>query len=411
MRKSQLAQLLLDAAGLNIELYDWQRNFLDDESRFRILLKSRAVGGSFLIALESFLHSLLYQNYLTLLISFSMRQSLELFRKVKDYIKKFEDVAIRHEGVVYRLTARVSETKTSVEYANGSRIISLPNNPDGIRGYRADMVYVDEAAMFKNDFEVKSAILPTLVAREGRLTLVSTPKGARGWFYEAWNSEVFSRHRVHYSMAPHIRESDLEGLRASLTPLEWEQEMELRFLDEAGALFPYNVLLDCVEDAEYGPSGAPIFIGIDFGRYRDSTVVTAVEKSEKLRVVFLEEWVGVDFNNQLARIGAIIDMLRPASVWIDKTGLGIPLYDIMVKKYPHTVGFTFTAKSKDALVKTLVNVFHNRQIVIPRSDRLIGQLRSYPSGEHDDYVMSLALAVSAALRFTGVGGVKSVWEF
>jgi len=59
MKVSQLAQLILDASESNIKLYDWQKKWLDDESRFRIMLKSRAVGGSFLIALEAFLWSLL----------------------------------------------------------------------------------------------------------------------------------------------------------------------------------------------------------------------------------------------------------------------------------------------------------------------------------------------------------------
>ncbi len=77
-----------------------------------------------------------------------------------------------------------SESRTQIELGNGSRVVSLPNNPDAIRGYRADHVYVDEAAMFRNDFEVKAAVIPCIVGRKGRLSLVSTPKGRRGWSYE-----------------------------------------------------------------------------------------------------------------------------------------------------------------------------------------------------------------------------------
>jgi len=62
------------------------------------------------------------------------------------------------------------------------------------------------------------------------------------------------------------------------------------------------------------------------------------------------------------------------------------------------------------MVKTLINVIHNKRIKMPLHERLINQLRvfqkiekttttsySAPEGEHDDYVMALALAVSAAL--------------
>lgn len=417
MRKSELAQLLLNASNCNIKLYDWQKRWLDDDSRFRVMLKSRAVGGSFIIALESFLHSLIFDNHLTLLISFSMRQSLELFRKVKDYIKSFEGVAIRHEDMNYRFSALVSETKTSVEFPNGSRIVSLPNNPDGVRGYRANHVYIDEAAMFKNDFEIKTAILPTLVAREGRLSLISTPKGRRGWFYEAWTSESFSKHQVHYSEAPHITQQDLEGMRASLTPLEWEQEMEMKFLDEANALFPYSVILDVVDDyeLELRQYAEPVYLGIDFGRYRDSTVICGVEKGvEKLKVIFLDEMVGVDFNTQLSTIARIIEILRPAMIMIDKTGMGIPLFDVMSKKWPNTIGYTFTARNKEALIRLLTSTIHNKKIILPNHEKMINQLRQFQGGqqpEHDDYVIALALAVSGALRGPDVGRVSSVWDW
>ena len=59
---------MLDASEAGVKLYDWQRRWLDDESRLRIMLKSRAVGGSFLIALESFLLSLIHDNFLILLL-------------------------------------------------------------------------------------------------------------------------------------------------------------------------------------------------------------------------------------------------------------------------------------------------------------------------------------------------------
>ncbi|MEM2257830.1 MAG: terminase family protein, partial [Candidatus Caldarchaeum sp.] len=318
MRLSQLAQLVLDASQSNIKLYDWQKKWLDDDRRFRIMLKSRAVGGSFIIALESFLLSLLRPGSVTLLVSYSMRQSLELFRKVKEHINNWRGLRIRAGDDVYSFTATLSETKTQVEFQNGSRIVSLPNNPDAIRGYRADMVYIDEAAMFKNDFAIKSAVIPTIAGREGRLSLISTPKGRRGWFYEAWTSDTFSKHQVHYTEAPHITPQDLEGMRASMNPLEWEQEMEMKFLDELNAVFPYELILQCVEDYETGirKTENPVYLGIDFGRYRDSTVITCLEKQEdgKLRVFFIHEFLRTDFDTQLDFILRLAGILSPAAI-------------------------------------------------------------------------------------------------
>ena len=417
MKVSQLAQLVLDASESNIKLYPWQRKWLDDLSRFRIMLKSRAVGGSFLIALEAFIWSLLKPDSTILLVSYSMRQSMELFRKVKEWINRWRGIRLAYEGEIYTFSATLSETKTQVEFQNRSRIISLPNNPDAIRGYRADMVYVDEAAMFKNDFEIKSAVIPTLTGKRGRLSLISTPKGKRGWFYEAWTSETYSKHKVHYSMAPHITKEDLEGMRASLGPLEWEQEMEMKFLDELNALFPYDLILSCTEDYEVKlePKPNPVYVGIDFGRYRDSTVITALERLEdgSMKVFFIHEFQKTDFNKQVEFIEKLVNVLGPTAVAIDKTGMGIPLYDFLSKRLPQVEGVTITANVKEAMIQALHNAMQNKKLIIPAdATELINQLRIFqriqtktghikyeaPEGEHDDYVLSLALAVYSTLK-------------
>jgi len=130
MRRADLARLILDAADTGVKLYDWQRDWIDDKSRFRVMLKSRAVGGSFLIALESFLFSLLNPNSTILLISFSMRQSLELFRKVKDHINKWKGIRVKFEDKVYSFTATISETKTHVEFQIGKTYLAPEGEHD-----------------------------------------------------------------------------------------------------------------------------------------------------------------------------------------------------------------------------------------------------------------------------------------
>ena len=420
MKTSEISQLLLDAAGLGIRLYSWQRRLIDDCSRFRVVLKSRAVGGSFTIALEALTQSLLHDNSTALVVSYSLRQSVEVFRKMRSLVSSLRRVRISEGGAVYVLDTVVRESGSYLELGNGSRVVSLPNNPDAIRGYRADFVYVDEAGMFRDDSGLKAAVMLTTAARNGRVTLVSTPKGKRGWFYEAYKDAMekgtWSLHRIHYSMAPHISREDVEALRKTLNPLEWAQEMELEFLDEENAAFPYEVILSCVSDYTPKPheTDNPVYVGIDFGRYRDATVITAVERTgeEKLRIILTRELRNQDFNTQLATILDLINSLNPAAVYVDKTGLGIPLYEMLSRKAGQIIGVTITAAVKEALVVTLSNAMRSGRLVIPASEeKLITQLRvfravqhgprlGYGAGgrEHDDYVISLALAVYAASR-------------
>ena len=439
MRLSDLAQLILDASDSGIKLYDWQRKWIDDESRFRVMLKSRAVGGSFLIALESFLWSLLKPNSLTLLMSYSQDQSLELFRKVREHIERWSGIRIKAFGETYTLTIN-KMLKTEIEFGNGSRIISLPNNPDRARGYRADFFYLDEAAMFRDDFALRSAIMPTLIGKGGRLSMISTPKGKRGWFWEAYQAgekkEKWSLHKVHYTQAPHITKEDIEAMKAGMPPLEWEQEMELKFLDELNALFPYDLILSCtIQDEPYPyivpgktKTENPIYVGIDFGRYRDSTVIIALEKleDETMRVVFIKEFLGESMVYQREYISKLIDALSPIQVLIDKTGLGIPMYDFLSQQYPNVEGVTFTATRKEAMILNLYNYMKARRLIMPADcEELIWQLRQFqriqtPSGSvkyeappntHDDYVIALALAVYAATQFREGIEVEEVWKW
>src|SRR5215216_3736851 len=94
----------------------WQADLLRSEARQRILLCCRQAGKSTVSALLA-LHSALYRPpALVLLLSPSLRQSQELYRKVRSDYRALGDGA---PGVV-------EETALRLELSNGSRIVSLP---------------------------------------------------------------------------------------------------------------------------------------------------------------------------------------------------------------------------------------------------------------------------------------------
>ena len=276
---------------------------------------------------------------------------------------------------------------------------------------------MDEAGLFRDDFKVRAAVMFTTVARQDHVTLASTPKGKRGWFYTAWTSEQgWSKHRVSLSECPHISKADLGELRQVMTELEWRQETECEFLDEVNAFITYDTILGCVED--YVPAkpsdGGPVYMGVDFGRYRDSTVIVGVAKTSdgRLRICYLEEMCGQSFEEQLRVIGKAVEALRPQRVAVDSTGMGAPLAETLSKTVPGLMKVTITSNIKTTLVTNLRSNILQRRIVIPAdASELINQLRLYqqvtgeggtvrygaPPGEHDDYVTALALACYAAL--------------
>src|SRR4029077_8011288 len=72
------------------------------------------------------LHTALYDPGLILLVSPSLRQSKELFAKTAGFLKRLEPVEELEE-----------DNKSSCTLANGARVVSLPGDPDTLRGYSA----------------------------------------------------------------------------------------------------------------------------------------------------------------------------------------------------------------------------------------------------------------------------------
>ena len=79
----------------------------------------------------------------------------------------------------------LEDSKESIEFLNHSRIISLPADESKVRGFsNVDLIIIDEAARVPN--ELYHSVTPMLAVSDGRLILLSTPYGKRGFFFEEW---------------------------------------------------------------------------------------------------------------------------------------------------------------------------------------------------------------------------------
>ena len=161
--------------SLGIEPDPWQAGVLRWSGKRLVLNCARQTGKSTTAATLA-LHCALYvPRSLILLVSPSLRQSTELFRKV---------------GVLLaRLPAApslVEDNRLSCVFANRSRIVSLPSSEATIRGFSgAALIVEDEASRVSDD--LYRAVRPMLATSGGRLILMSTPYGKRGHFWEAWS--------------------------------------------------------------------------------------------------------------------------------------------------------------------------------------------------------------------------------
>ncbi len=223
-RRSELPPPLLDPVALAIKAGlspdPWQRDVLTSTSQRILLNCARQSGKSSLAALLA-IHTAQYEaGALILLLSPTMRQSGELFKKALGLHRDL--------GSPVQTTA---ESALRLELANGSRIVSLPGKEHTVRGYSGvRLIAVDEAARVPDDLYY--AVRPMLAVSGGRLMALSTPFGTRGWWYEAWRSdEPWERYEVPASQCPRISPAFLKEERQAMGDFWYDQEYECRFLD------------------------------------------------------------------------------------------------------------------------------------------------------------------------------------
>ncbi len=216
--------LVLARAGLEPD--PWQRGVLTSEDDRLLLLCSRQAGKSTVAAALALLAALRTPGTLVLVLSPSLRQSGELFRKVIGIFN-----ALGRPAVVR------SQTALRLELAGGSRVVALPGTEGTVRGFAGvGLLVIDEAARVADD--LYRAVRPMLAVSRGRLVALSTPFGQRGWFHDAWASpEPWARVRITAGECPRIDPAFLAAERRALGDRWFRQEYECDFTECIDAVF------------------------------------------------------------------------------------------------------------------------------------------------------------------------------
>jgi len=210
----------------------WQQELLRSTAPRILLNCCRQAGKSTTVAALA-LHTAIFQaESVILLLSRSQRQSSELFRKVLGF---FQAVEARAEKIA-RVAAR---SASRLELTNGSRILSLPGQEGTLRSYSGvRLLIIDEAARVSTD--LYRAVRPMLAVSGGRLILLSTPFGRRGFYYQAYADPVAHWHRfeVRAEQVPRISRAFLDEERRTLGRSWFNQEYACSFEAVEGLVYP-----------------------------------------------------------------------------------------------------------------------------------------------------------------------------
>jgi hypothetical protein len=161
-----------------------------------------------------------------------LRQSQELFRKIKDIYNALESPA---------MPKPIEESSLRLELDNGSRIVALPGTEQTVRGFsNVALLICDEAATCEDSLFF--AIKPMLAVSGGRIILLSTPRGKRGFFFNVWTEggADWNRTRITARECPRISEQWLEREKAAMPSFWFRQEFECEFVESVDSVFSFD---------------------------------------------------------------------------------------------------------------------------------------------------------------------------
>ena len=371
-------------------------------------------------AVRGLYEAIMKPNQTVLILSPTQRQSNNLFRRMKYFLNKNARMP-KNEKIPIENTI-VRETRTELEFDNGSMIIALPakESGDNIRGYVAHIIIIDEGGYI--DDRVYTTIEPMFSTTEGTLILLGSPNGRNNKFYKAFADpkESFSVHHYPSGVSPLISKEFLEKQRDILPDLHYRQEYGAEFVESAGVMFPLSLIDKCInEDCPLRDQPIPQFkyyLGYDPARVgTDDAVALILENRGELPrvvkycVVNTWEMRGKTLDDQVNFISNLHDKWRFEKIIIDATAVGGGVVDPLVNKQFPVEAFTFSIKTKPEAYFHTLREMESGNLMLPPHDKLRKQMSEIrqekrDNSEHvkiyhpaktgqDDYPTALVLAM------------------
>ena len=422
----------------------YQRAWINDTSRLKLMIKSRQIGISWASAYALVRRKGMRGAKLDAWVSSRDDLQARLYKEDCAHFAGVLHTACRDLG-----QQMIDESRGVSAYvlhlASGCRIHSMSSNPDAQAGKRGDRV-LDEFALHPDPRKLWSITYPG-ITWGGQMEVISTPRGSNNYFAqlikeveEEGNPKGISLHRV--TLEDALNQGLLRKIQAKLPPGDprqdmdeaayydyvragcadeesWRQEYCCDPADDETAYIGYDLIDACTYPAgtaweEPLDPARTYYLGADLGRTTDLTVLYLVEADGSRRLTRrIIEMRDTPFTEQAAAIGRYACLPHVRRVCIDATGIGRQLAEEARRRHGRKVEeVIFTAGVKEDLAITLRRCMEDGDLRLPNRPELIADLRSIRKettsagnvryvGErttngHADRFWALALALHAA---------------
>ena len=164
---------------ISFDTYEFQDECVEDflEHRFNIVLKSRQLGLSTLVAAYAVWMAIFQKEKNILIIATKLTVAQNFITKVKTMIRSLPKWMI--------LADIVENNKQKIRFSHGSQIQAIPTSEDAGRSEALSLLIVDEAAFVRNFDTIWTGIYPT-ISTGGRVIILSTPNGVGGQYHKLY---------------------------------------------------------------------------------------------------------------------------------------------------------------------------------------------------------------------------------
>lgn len=204
-----------------------------------IITKSRQMGISTLLALET-LHKLIFNDgYKVTVFANKQKTAEEVIDKIKLMYDRLPD------WLKTGLTI-INKNKLELQLSNGSGAKAFSSSSDAGRSQSANMVIMDEGAFIPNLEETMKAVLP-VISTGGKLIILSSPNGIGNHFYKVWTEAMDGKNgflpiKLKWDLHPDRDQRWRDEQDATMGKLGARQEYDAEFVGSGHTLIDADEL-------------------------------------------------------------------------------------------------------------------------------------------------------------------------
>lgn len=372
------------------------------------------------------------------ILSASLEQSTEIMQNLK---RNIEDNPFLREVLYPDNIHSTKWSETQIRTKNGHRVLCIPFG-DAARGKHPDYCICDDVLKAEVQTDVEDAkrifygvIYPTVQAKRGKIIVVGTPVSFVDLLADLSTKPNFtfikypaiitdtSGNWVSPQFPEHFDLAQLRSVQETMPAHLWAREYMCNPVSGETSVFPPEVIKKCL--MAYPAAQSLCAASKETTRYMGGDVAVSMGKGADWSVYTTLERAGsgpllvkdivrrhISTEENISLVVSLNEIHRPSRIYVEKTGVGWGVAE-GCRKHP-VIGsivtmFDTKAASKEKMLSRLEVYMRNGKLLIPQNDLLIQELSQFAYkkgkdgrwdyeslGEHDDMVMSLALALEAA---------------